>query len=188
MFVKCYTLIKKITISAPTRLYFRDFFPNRDFLEKVVPIQSLFQELVPIPKNRAKNYQKLTKLGPKCHFLTLKSIFYPSLTWDFFQSIHFYCIKQTLATINITLNCTFNCPKSKNPRIARFPYHFKCHFQLSKIKKILLARDFIIKIAFTGFTSFKCTFKGKKFKSMVTNFLKYTFCTFQSILGALSTV
>ena len=61
--------------SAPTRPYFRDFFPNRDFLEKVVPIQSLFQELVPIPKNRAKNYQKLTKLGPKCHFLTLKSIF-----------------------------------------------------------------------------------------------------------------
>ena len=86
--------------SAPTRPYFRDFFPNRDFLEKVVPIQSLFQELVPIPKNRAKNYQKLTKLGPKCHFLTLKSIF-SSLTRDFFQSIHFTILNKLFQLVGV---------------------------------------------------------------------------------------
>ena len=48
--------------SAPTRPYFRDFLPNRDFLAKVVPIQSLFQELVPIPRNRAKKHKNWVQM------------------------------------------------------------------------------------------------------------------------------
>ena len=110
--------------SAPTRPYFRDFFPNRDFLEKVVPIQSLFQELVPIPKNRAKNYQKLTKLGPKCHFLTLKSIFFPR--W---REISF---KVYIFTV---LNKLLPLCSGKTFKMFHYKYHFKLHLQLSKVKK-----------------------------------------------------
>ena len=50
-------------------------------------------------------------------------------------------------------------------------FHYKCHFQLHKIQKNSLARNFLIKITFTKLflLASHALSKVKKFKSIMTN-------------------